>query len=64
MIYCDKNNHCIAKFAHQQQHCTESLKDSPFSPGCQYWHYPNKCGISHQIDDEKKVRCSCNDETL
>jgi len=62
LIYCCKNNHCIAKYGHQQKHCTESLPDDPFDKSCQYWHHPNKCGIAHLIENNKKVRCTC-DET-
>jgi hypothetical protein len=64
MIYCDKNNHCIAKFGHQQKHCEESLLDIPLSEMCQWWNYPDLCGVGEGIKDEKKVRCSCIEKEL
>ena len=54
MVFCDKNDKCTAKYAEQQKHCKEALSDWPLGPGCQYWHYPDKCGICHLIDNDKK----------
>ena len=54
MILCDKNNKCTAKNANQQKLCTEALPDNPFGPMCQWWKWPDKCGICHLIDDDKK----------
>jgi len=55
MIYCNKNGKCIAKYGHQQRHCSEAITDR-IDQNCHYWHYPDICGVAHLIPDDQKIQ--------